>query len=113
MKIETETPKRTLLVYPRSMDRLIRSLLSVAAILLSARIAGAQAQAVPFFDDSTVQTINLTMDPDLWAIFQQYYDLDTYYPATFTWNGITESIAVRPHGGASRSPVKPNLDLNF
>lgn len=88
-------------------------LLLIAAALLSARIAGAQAQALPFFDDSTVQTINLTMDPSFWALLQQYYELDTYYPATFTWNGITESVEVRVHGGASRSPTKPNLDLNF
>lgn len=86
---------------------------AIVVVLMSANIATAQTQAIPFFDDSQVQTINLTMDPNLWALLQQYYELDTYYPGTFTWNGITENIAIRQHGGASRSPIKPNLDLNF
>ena len=88
------------------------ALLAVTAVML-AGVASAQTQADPFLDDSTVQTINLTMDPFDWALLQQYYQLDTYYPGTFTWNGITENIAIRQHGGGSRSPVKPNLDLNF
>jgi uncharacterized protein (TIGR03437 family) len=53
------------------------------------------------------------MDPNDWATLQQNYLLDTYYHATFTWNGIAEDIGVRSHGGGSRSPIKPNLDLNF
>jgi len=87
------------------MNRPIPYLLGVIAAAVSVRIAGAQTQAIPFFDDSTVQTINLTMDPTDWALLQQYYELDTYYQATFTWNGITENIGVRQHGGGSRSPI--------
>jgi uncharacterized protein (TIGR03437 family) len=88
-------------------------LLLTAAVILTAAKAEAQTQAIPFFDDSTVQIINLTMDPVDWALLQQYYELDTYYHATFTWNGISEDIGVRSHGDGSRSPIKPNLDLNF
>jgi len=73
----------------------------------------AQTQAIPFFDDSQVQVINLTMDPNDWTTLQQNYEQNSYYHATFTWNGITEDIGIRSHGGGSRSPVKPNLDLNF
>jgi uncharacterized protein (TIGR03437 family) len=97
---------------PLSMNRTIISLLTIAAAG-SVRIAGAQTQAIPFLDDSTVQTINLTMDPADLALLQQNYLLDTYYHGTFTWNGITENIGIRQHGGGSRSPIKPNLDLNF
>jgi uncharacterized protein (TIGR03437 family) len=85
----------------------------LAAATISTQLARAQVQAIPFFDDSTVQTINLTMLPLDWTLLQEYYELDTYYPATFTWNGITENIGVRQHGHGSRSPIKPNLDLNF
>jgi uncharacterized protein (TIGR03437 family) len=95
------------------MNRTLISLLTVAAATVSVRIADAQTAAIPFLDDSTVQTIHLTMDPVDWALLQQYYQLDTYYQGTFTWNGITENIGIRQHGGGSRSPIKPNLDLNF
>ena len=53
------------------------------------------------------------MDPNDWAALEANYLDDTYYQATLTWNGISETIGVRSHGGGSRSPVKPNLDLNF
>ncbi len=74
----------------------------------------AQALAVPFFDDSTVQVIHLTMDPQDWATLQQHYLENTYYPATFEWRGVTvTNLGVRSRGSASRSPIKPNLDLDF
>jgi len=86
----------------------------VAAVFVATgATAFAQVQANPFLDDSAVQVINLTMDPADWASLQQNYLLNTYYHATFAWNGQTEAIGVRSHGGGSRSPVKPNLDLNF
>ncbi|MGA9628116.1 MAG: hypothetical protein WBQ65_26825, partial [Bryobacteraceae bacterium] len=87
--------------------------LLAGAIAATCATAFGQVQANPFLDDSTVQVINLTMDPNDWATLQQNYLLDTYYHATFTWNGISENIGIRSHGGGSRSPIKPNLDLNF
>lgn len=53
------------------------------------------------------------MNASDWALLQEYYELNTYYHGTFTWNGITENIGIRQHGSGSRSPIKPNLDLNF
>jgi len=82
-------------------------------VLLSSTLLRAQVQANPFLDDTTVQVINLSMAPNDWATLQQNYLLDTYYHATFTWNGISEDIGIRSHGGGSRSPIKPNLDINF
>jgi uncharacterized protein (TIGR03437 family) len=81
--------------------------------LAASGILQAQTQANPFLDDSTVQIINLTMDPNDWASLQQHYLENTYYHATFAWNGISMDIGVRSHGGGSRSPIKPNLDLNI
>ncbi len=97
----------------RNAGARLRSLLIVATLVATAATTEAQTQANRFLDDSTVQVINLTMDPNDWTALQQNYQLNTYYHATFTWNGITENIGVRSHGGGSRSPVKPNLDLNF
>ena len=88
-------------------------LLLTAAVAAHCGTAFAQVLANPFLDDSKVQVINLTMAPADWASLQQNYLLDIYYRATFVWNGIGEDVGVRSHGGASRSPVKPNLDVNF
>ncbi len=82
-------------------------------LLASSGLVSAQAPANRFLDDSTVQVIHLTMDPADWAGLQKNYLLNTWYHATFEWNGITEAIGVRSHGGGSRSPFKPNLRLSF
>lgn len=87
--------------------------IGAAVTFLAITPVRAQVLANPFLDDSQLQIINLTMDPGDWAALQQNYLLDTYYHATFTWNGISEDIGVRSHGSGSRSPFKPNLDLNF
>lgn len=97
---------------PRVTSGEFLALLTAAATLLSNPCL-AQVQANPLLDDSQVQIINLTMAPSDWATLQQNYLQDTYYPATFAWNGISESIGIRSHGGGSRSPIKPNLDVNF
>ncbi|MGP8246281.1 MAG: CotH kinase family protein [Bryobacteraceae bacterium] len=60
-----------------------------------------------------VQQINLTVGASDWTSLLQNYESDTYYGATFTWNGILEEVGIRQHGGGSRSPIKPNLDVNF
>ena len=74
----------------------------------------AQTEANAFLDDSKVQTLNVTMDPADWAALVQNYELDTYYHATMTWNGMSVSLGIRSHGGGgNHSAVKPNLDFNF
>jgi uncharacterized protein (TIGR03437 family) len=95
--------------------KLVLSVVSVgsAGFIAGSGTASAQVLANPFLDDTHLQVINLTMAPSDWATLQQNYLLDTYYHATFTWNGITENVGIRSHGGGSRSPVKPNLDINF
>jgi uncharacterized protein (TIGR03437 family) len=87
---------------------------AVAAALLLPGSAFPQVLANALLDDSTVQVINLTMDPIDWAALQQHYLEDTYYQGSVAWNGITVSnIGIRSRGSGSRSPIKPNLDLNF
>ncbi|MGA3186335.1 MAG: CotH kinase family protein [Bryobacteraceae bacterium] len=83
------------------------------SIFLLAGAAWGQPQINQFIDDTVVQQISLTVDPTDWAAFLQNYLSDTYYHATFTWNGVSENIGIRQHGGGSRSPIKPNIDLNF
>jgi uncharacterized protein (TIGR03437 family) len=85
----------------------------VAGLISLVPAAWAQTAAIPFFDDSVVQQINLTVGASDWASLLQNYESDTYYGASFAWNGVLEEVGIRQHGGASRSPIKPNLDLNF
>jgi len=83
------------------------------AVIFLSSTALAQAQINQFIDDTVVQQISLTVNPTDWATLLQNYESDTYYHATFAWNGISEDIGIRQHGQGSRSPIKPNLDLNF
>jgi uncharacterized protein (TIGR03437 family) len=82
-------------------------------ILDLAPAALAQTQANPFFDDTVVQQINLTVSASDWSSLLRNYESDTYYGASFTWNGTLEEVGIRQHGNASRSGIKPNLDVNF
>ena len=87
---------------------------TILLLLTCAGFLPAQTAAIPFFDDSTVHVINITMAPSDFAGLEANYQLNTYYQCSFTWNGMTVSnVGIRSHGNASRSPVKPNLDINF
>ena len=70
----------------------LRDLMALATfVVATSALSQAQTQANPFLDDSTVQVINLTVDPNDWATLQRDYLLNTYYRATFVWNGQAES----------------------
>src|ERR1700685_2363559 len=84
-----------------------------ALLLFASAALGQTPQTNQFIDDTVVQQIGLTVNPTDWASFLQNYEDNTYYHATFVWNGISENIGIRQHGGGSRSPYKPNIDLNF
>jgi spore coat protein CotH len=87
-----------------------------AACLAGALSAGiATAQTIEdFFNESKFQDIYLTIHPKDWARLRETYLDDTYYPANFLWNGIElPDIGIRSRGRGSRSPVKPNLRLDF
>lgn len=88
-------------------------LFAFSGMLAAVPAALAQSQAIPFFDDTVVQQINLTVDASDWTSLLQNYESDTYYGATFTWNGAPEVVGIRQHGHATRSSIKPNVDINF
>jgi uncharacterized protein (TIGR03437 family) len=87
--------------------------LFLIGVLELAPVALAQTEANPFFDDTLVQRIDLTVGANDWASLLRNYEADTYYSASFVWNGILEEVGIRQHGGGSRSGIKPNLDINF
>ena len=70
--------------------------------------------AADFFDDTGVHELRLTVHPADWDQLRAYYLENTYYPATFEWNGIKlEDVAFRSRGVGSRSGVKPGLKIDF
>jgi spore coat protein H len=99
---------------PRS---LLVLLLAFAPAAVDAQIkttprAAAQAND-PFFDDSVVHTIQLTVNTKDWQMLKDLKD-DTYYPADFRWGTqVVRNVGIRSRGTASRSSVKPGLKLDF
>ena len=83
----------------------IRAFFQLAGILAVAPAALAQTEAIPFFNDTVVQQINLTVGASDWASLLQNYEADTYYSASFPWNGILEVVGIRQHGGLHRSQL--------
>ena len=93
---------------------------SIAAFVLIQPAASAWAQApVPpgaaaFFDDSQLHTIALTVNPRDWSQLKTNFQLNTYYPAHFTWRDqVVTNVAIRSRGTGSRSASKPGLRIDF
>jgi hypothetical protein len=94
----------------------IASLILVGLVLIACP-AGAQepipAEIDPF-DDNFVHDIRLTMNPRDWAELQANFQLNLYYPAHITWNGVTvQNVGIRSRGAASRSATKPGIRVDF
>jgi spore coat protein CotH len=70
----------------------IHAMFRVVGYLMVVPAALAQTEAIPFLNDSVVQQIHLTVGASDWASLLANYEADTYYPATFTWNGILEEV---------------------
>jgi spore coat protein CotH len=67
-----------------------------------------------FFDDSVVRDIHLTAAASDWATLKRTFQENTYYPCTFSWNGITiANSTMRSRGSGTRNPQKPGLRVDF
>jgi uncharacterized protein (TIGR03437 family) len=67
-----------------------------------------------FYDPSVLQDVRITMDPNDWNTLKQNFRLDTVYPASFQWRGVTvNNVGIRSHGTGSRNGIKPALFLNI
>jgi len=70
--------------------------------------------ADPFFDDTVLRDIQLTINSKDWQSLKDHFLDNTYYPADFKWNGqVVRSIGIRSRGTGSRSAVKPGLRVDF
>lgn len=66
------------------------------------------------FDDSIVHDIRVTINPRDWAELQANFQLNLYYPAHFSWNGVlVQNVGIRSRGAASRSATKPGIRVDF
>src|SRR2546421_8111953 len=87
-------------------------------LLLAAAHFAAGQTATDFFDTSLVQEIRLDVAPADWVTLRANYQADDYYHATFHWkyqgkDMVAAGVGIRSRGHGSRSPVKPNLRIDF
>lgn len=90
----------------------------VSAMLLLGCPAALAQQPPPrvddFFDDGIVHEIRLTLNPRDWNELKANFQRNDYYPAHFTWRGLTVlNIGIRSRGVGSRSGTKPGLRVDF
>jgi spore coat protein CotH len=89
--------------------------LVIGLLLQSAAATTVQAQtADDLFNESAVQTLQITMHSRDWETLRANFTLNEFYPADVTWNGLrARNVGVRSRGLGSRSGVKPGLEVNF
>ena len=92
---------------------------SFLVTLLFGNAGGATAQtAAPtpadLFDPQRLQAIRLVVNPRDWERLKVDFELNTYYPAHFMWEGQqVKNVGIRSRGTGSRSGIKPGLRIDF
>ena len=78
-------------------------------------LAPAHAQSADdLFGAQTLQRLDLWVHSADWAKLGAEFQVNTYYPADLTWNGVTAyNSAIRSRGRGSRSGSKPALRVDF
>src|ERR1700731_1402188 len=94
-----------------------RSGWGVALLIVCAPFAAAQTQD-DFFDDTYIHEIRLDVRNSDWDALRQPYLNNPYSPAAFHWifkgkDIAVSDIGIRSRGHGSRSPIKPNLRIDF
>ena len=98
--------------------RLLARVLSLSAMLLGhapwVAAQGPGPAAADLFDSQRLQTIHLVVNPRDWETLKANFELNTYYPAHFIWEGqVVKNVGIRSRGTGSRSGVKPGLRIDF
>jgi spore coat protein CotH len=74
----------------------------------------AAQSASDVFNSDLLHDVQLRVNARDWATLKREFQLDTYYPATFTWAGTTvRDVAIRSRGFGSRNGAKPGLEIEF
>ena len=96
------------------LNRFFRHI-GLSLILISSAASSAYAQtADDLFNESAVQTLQITIHSRDWETLRANFTSNDFYPADVTWNGIrVRNVGIRSRGLGSRSGVKPGLEVNF
>ena len=71
--------------------------------------------ADPFFDDTVLHDIKLTINAKDWQSLKDHFLENTPYPCYWQWNdsSVLRNVQIRSRGTGSRSPIKPGLRVDF
>jgi spore coat protein CotH len=95
------------------MFRLFAIGLTIAALAGAAVPASAQSSD-DLFNESAVQTLQITMHSRDWETLRANFTSNDFYPADVAWNGLrARNVGIRSRGLGSRSGIKPGLEVNF
>src|SRR5262245_11178177 len=71
-------------------------------------------QAAPFFDDTVLHEIRLSVNTRDLALLREHWQDNTYYPADFRTNGqVVRNVGIRSRGQGSRRPNKLSLRVDM
>ena len=100
----------------------LRALITVVTLVVGLPFVGAAQTtptpvvdpADPFFDDSVLHDVYLTINPKDWQTLQIHYMENDYYTCNIQVGSIKlQDIAIRSRGTGSRNPTKPGLRVDF
>jgi spore coat protein CotH len=86
----------------------------MAMVLLAAASSVTAQSAHDVFNSDVLHDVQLRVNARDWETLKRNFQLDTYYPAYFTWAGTTvRDVAIRSRGFGSRNSAKPGLEIEF
>lgn len=95
-----------------SCKRARLGLLAVVTLAVASPVAAQNAADV--FNSDVLHDVQLRVNARDWDTLKRNFQLDTFYPATFTWAGTTvRDVAIRSRGFGSRNGAKPGLEIEF
>ena len=66
------------------------------------------------FRATTLMRVDLELHSADWAKLKENFQTNEFYPADFTWNGVTvHNVGIRSRGRGSRNQNKPGLKVDF
>jgi spore coat protein CotH len=84
--------------------------LAVFAVASSARAQTAN----DLFGSNSLQKLEIWLNKSDWSKLLANFQINDYYPADVTWNGVTaRNVGIRSRGRGSRSGTKPGLHVDI
>jgi spore coat protein CotH len=96
-------------------NQFIRRVAIGLLLVLGGAVTSSHAQTSDdLFNESAVQTLEITIHSRDWDTLRVNFTSNDFYPADVTWNGLrVRNVGIRSRGLGSRSGVKPGLEVNF